>query len=196
MVSTRSAVSIVVVVLAMLLVQGAAIAGPSWSSVDPAGFSRITVANSGTSPYDYILSLDSAPTVTVDSTTYDLGWIQGVYFLGNDTTTTFNATDAGTSVWDWSTEPPDSGPYSVASWEATGNGNRLIGGSSRAFSLSSFDSPDDTMLGFHIGYGNSEMFVNKHLTSDVPAPEPSGILALAAGFGGLATYVRRRRKQF
>ncbi len=183
--------------VAMFALSSAAMAGPAWSSFEEATFSGITLTEgSSTAPYDFILSLGSAPTVTVGGTTYDVSWIQGFYFLGKDSTTTFNATDAGTSGWNWSTKPPtDSGPYSVAGWEAVGAGDRMYVDSSKTFSLSSFDGMDDTVYGLHLGYGNSEMFVTKKFKGDVPVPEPTSLMALATGLGGLATFVRRRRKQ-
>jgi hypothetical protein len=183
--------------LAVLALSGTAMAGPSWSSFEEATFSGITLSEgSSTAPYDFILSLGSAPTITVDGATYDVSWVQGFYLLGKDSTTTFNATDAGTSDWNWSTKPPgDTGPYSVAGWEASGAGDRMYVDTSKTFSLSSFDGMDDTVYGLHLGYGNSEFFVTKKFKGDLPVPEPSSVLVIATGLGGLATFVRRRRKQ-
>ena len=184
------------VLLALVVLSSTALAGPSWDSFDEAIFSGITVTEgSSTAPYDFILSLGSAPTVTVGGTTYEVSWIQGFYFLGKDSTTTFNAVDAGTSGWNWSTKPPNSEPYSIAGWGATGAGDRMYADSSKTFSLSEFDGQDSTVYGLHLGYGNTEMFVTRHFKGDVPVPEPTSLLAIATGLGGLATFVRRRRKQ-
>ncbi len=183
--------------LAIFALSSAAIAGPSWSSFDQASLSGITLTEgSSVAPYDFILSLGSAPKVTVGGVTYDVSWIQGFYLLGDTSSTTFNATDAGVSGWNWSTKPPtDSGPYTVAGWEAAGIGERIFVDTSKTFSLSNFDGQDKTTYGLHIGYGTGEMLVTHKFKSDLPVPEPSSLLAFAVGFGGLATFIRRRRRQ-
>jgi len=166
---------------------------PSWASFEPASFFDIYLTPSlETGILDYALALGPDPKITLGSTTYDVNWVQAYFVVSQDEETDFIATN-GTTVTDWRWESK-SLPGRISGWMGEGT-NRVYPGGSKALGFGSFDITGNAVLsGLHVGYqvGSSEE-TGWYKDSLPPIPEPSSLLALACGLGGLAGLLRRRR---
>ena len=172
---------------------------PSWAAFEPASFFDIYLTPSlATGILDYALALGSYPKITLGADTYDVKWVQAYFVVSQDEETDFIATN-GTTVTDWRWESKAL-PGRISGWMGEGT-NRVYPESEKplqsekALGFGSFDITGNAVLsGLMVGYqaGASEE-TGWYKDSLPPIPEPSSLLALACGVGGLAGLLRRRR---
>lgn len=131
----------------------------------------------------YTLSIDPGATITLDSKTYKVNWIQSFVIFGKTANTTFTATEGAPCGWTWNPG------INIAGWGGNGSG-RIDVGQGKQFHFGTLTIPANSVeYGFHLGFqdGNNEKTGWYH--GDIPSvPEPSSLAGLiavlpAVGFG-------------
>jgi len=164
---------------------------PDWNSFKAASFFDIYLTPSlATDQLTYTLTLGPTPTFTSGGNTYNVNWVKAYFVVDEPGNGDFTATN-GTVVTDWMWEENYPNGH-IAGWH-DGN-DTLLPGQSKALGFESFvitGSPD-LLSGLHIGYQDgSNVVTDWYKGTLAPIPEPSSILGLLLGLGGLAW--RRRR---
>lgn len=155
------------------------------SSFNDAEYSGITVTHQ--SGLTYLVTVDTAPTLTIGNTTYDITDMIGFYALSNtdDFSPLFALSDSG----DFKDDSSNSSTGGTQGWRSNPNKGVTPGGS-HTFTFDGLDVANNDQWGFHFRVdgtlpsgGNTGSF-----TQTVPAP---AALALT-GLAGLVTLRRRR----
>jgi hypothetical protein len=156
----------------------------------------------------YTVALNSSPTITIDTKTYEVAWVGGLYAVGTTKDSAFETmTGATVDGWNWDSEA-DGGGGLVAGWTANGNANRIFAqgntkgfASSKSFTFGSFQITSPPVItGVHVAYtvpGQSVLVTDFRLYTQQPdpspVPEPSTVLASSMLLAPAAALMRRRR---
>ncbi|MCC6428002.1 MAG: PEP-CTERM sorting domain-containing protein [Phycisphaerales bacterium] len=174
-----------IAIAAAIGVSATAASATTRSSFNDANYTGITVTHQ--MGLTYLVSMDTAPTLTLGTSTYAITDLIGFYALSN--TSDFTPFATLSQIGDFKDDSSNSGPGGIQGWKSNPNKGITPGGS-HTFTFNGLDQAHNDQWGFHFrvdgalpGGGNTGSF-----TRSVPAPASLALTGLA----GIACLRRRR----
>lgn len=172
----------------------------SWDSFKPATFTDISLDKPfQANVLNYTLTLGSMPTITIDSKTFTVNWVQAFYVMGGDPNVTFTAINQpNANSWSWDSK---FAPSQISGWKTQAK-DQLKVGNSIQFCFASFDPHNNLVVpGFHISFQDGNNTVTDWfkagalmpMHSAVVVPEPSALAGICIALSGLVFFGWHRK---